>query len=302
MTQDGAAVTGAYLQHLTDADVQLLAGGPLDLDARRLRDSLRSRRGGIEDLMVGQQVFESVFGDNRHADPLLNVSPFLVFAIAIERTVRGLDAATYVDEWAGVGRRMPVFDVARLRELVSSPWWRLFLAELLASFSHVASGSVIVATRRGWRRQRFSELDPVRLAGLLDVVTVAERPGVLRRLGDVALFLTAVFPDHMARRGFGPVEEGRLVRSAGPGFRPGHDHPERRQAAPLPGDDSPLQLLEQLGRRWYRAAYDLMPRPVPSDLAVVAELPDHFGDARRILALATERFLFPYRDRWFGVT
>jgi hypothetical protein len=35
---------------------------------------------------------------------------------------------------------------------------------------------------------------------------------------------------------------------------------------------------------------------------VLEELPGHFGDARRILGLMTERFLFPYRDRWFGLT
>ena len=98
-------------------------------------------------------------------------------------------------------------------EFMAPPRHRLFLAELLASYTHVASGSVMVATRRGLRRQRFSELDPVRLAGLLEVVSREERPGILRRMGDLALFLTGVFPDYVARRGFGPIEEGRLLRA-----------------------------------------------------------------------------------------
>src|SRR5262249_10913255 len=142
-------------------------------------------------------------------------------------------------------------------------WRRFFLTELLASYTRVASGSVLVATRRGFRRQRFSELDPVRLAGLLDVVPDAERPGVFRRLGDLALFLTGVFPDYVARRGFGPVDRVRLARSSTtPSGPPG----ARRQSGARPvigDDDNAVALLGQLGRRWYRAAYKLLPGPVP---------------------------------------
>jgi hypothetical protein len=301
MNSDHPSVNDAYLQHLSDTDVLLL----VDPDQPRgspgeVRAPLRARRGGIQDLLTSDRVVRAVFGTLRDDDPLAHISPFLLFAVAIERAALELNSTSYVPEWAGIGRRMVVFDVPRLRQFVSSPWSRLFLAELLASFSHVASGSVLVATRRGWRRQRFSELDPVRMAALLDVVNEAERPGVLRRLGDVALFLTGVFPDHLARRGFGPIEEARLLRArrlrtsnqatAGPEHRP----------VGQPGDEGAVALLEQLGRRWYQAAFQAIPRPVPESLAVLGELPDRFGDARRILALVTDRFLFPYRDRWFG--
>ena len=51
---------------------------------------------------------------------------------------------------------------------------RFFFVELLASYTHVVSGSTWTATRRGWRRRRFSELDPVQLAGLLGVVDLQE--------------------------------------------------------------------------------------------------------------------------------
>ncbi len=119
----------------------------------------------------------------------------------------------------------------------------LFLAELLASYVHVASGSVWVQTAHGWRR-RYSELDPVRLATLLEVVDQTERPGVWRRLGDLALFLTGVFPDHTDARGLGPVQATRLLRSAG--LAPGET-----------GAGAGVALLELLGRRWPGPA----PRP-----------------------------------------
>ena len=158
-----------------------------------------------------------------------------------------------------------------------------------------------MATRRGWRRQRFSELDPVHLASLLDVVPDAERPGVLRRLGDLALFLTGVFPDYVARHGFGPVEQGRLLRSSRAGARP--QYGGRPVAGPPVSDDheNAVALLGQLGRRWYQAAFRLLPGPVPANVAVISEMPERFHDARRILGVIAERFLFPHREHWFGV-
>jgi hypothetical protein len=60
----------------------------------------------------------------------------------------------------------------------------------------------------------------------------------LAAAGDLALFLTGIFPDHTDARGFGPVQASRLLRSAGLG----------------PGDTEAgggVVLLELLGRRWY---------------------------------------------------
>ncbi len=302
MDPDDAVVTAAYLEHLTDGDLALLAAATeVDTPAREWRATLRSRRGGIEDLLRRPRLFEAVFGAAESGDPLIGVSPFLAFAVAVQRTAHDLASATYAAEWIGVGRRTPVFDVARLREFLARPWHCFFLAELLASYTHVSSGSVLVSTRRGLRRQRFSELDPVRLAGLLEVVSAAERPGVLRRLGDLALFLTGVFPDYVARRGFAPIERGRLVRAgnlAPPGARRRADHTPPPLDA---GDDNAVVLLEQIGRRSYQAAFRLVTPPVPGNIAVLGELPSSFGDARRILGVMTEQHLFTQRDRWFGM-
>jgi hypothetical protein len=138
------------------------------------------------------------------------------------------------------------------------------------------------------------------MASLLDVVSDEERPGVLRRLGDLALFLTAVFPDSVARRGFGPVEEGRLIRAGRVPAGRGTGTPARGGTWP---DESAgaVDLLGRLGPRWYRAAFELMPRPVPANLVVVGELSERFSQARRILSFITERFLFPHRETWFGL-
>jgi len=303
MPTEEQLVTAAYLEHLNDADVSLLAGPSHGRDPRELRRLLVERRGGVGDLLGKPEVFDAVFGPE--GAPLVQLSPFLAFAVAIDRVLRKLETASYVPERVGWGKGALVFDTARLVEFGSSPWRRLFLAELLASYTRVASGSVMVASRRGWRRQRFSELDPVRLAGLLEVVPEAERPGIWRRLGDLALFLTGVFPDYVERQGFGPVAEGRLRRltKGAPRQVSGPPSASRGQAgwAQTADDQGPVGLLEMLGRRWYEAAFSSVPRPVPTSLAVLGELPERFDEARRVLSLVTDTFLFPMRGRWFGL-
>jgi hypothetical protein len=294
MDSERLAVTSTYLEHLTAHDLALLCPDELaSVGVAGTRARLGADPGWLERVLGADALFEAVFAEPDRATPLLGASPFLVFAVCVQRAVIELGTATYVAEWLGPGRRAPVFDVDQLREFLAPGRRRLFLTELLASYTHVRSGSVVQFTGRGLRRQRFSELDPARLASLLDVVAEAERPGVLRRLGDLALFLTGVFPDAIARRGFGPVEESRLRRA---GRVPGAGGATAGSASPLGAVD----LLGRLGPRWYRAAHDLVPRPVPADVLVLGELAQRFSQARRVLSFITERFLFPHRETWFG--
>ena len=294
-------IAEAYLERLTDRDVLVLtSAAEHEQGPDRARHLLGSDPDRLERLLGSRQVFEAVFTDGSRGHELVGASPFLVFAVCVQRAVAELESATYVMDWIGPGRRAPVFDAARLREFTARGETRLFLAQLLASYTHVASGSVVTLTRRGLRRQRFSELDPVRLASLLDVVSDEERPGILRRLGDLALFLTGVFPDYVARRGFSEIEEGRLVRSGvyGPSARRPQLVGSRSVGRDQPGA---VSLLDQLGRRWYRSASRLVPAPAPGDTSMLDVLADRFGEARRILGMITERFIFTERGRLFGM-
>ncbi|MGO8862744.1 MAG: hypothetical protein ACLQRH_18570 [Acidimicrobiales bacterium] len=294
------AVTSAYLEHFTDRDVALLQPGDARVMPGGERAILsRADPQELNELLASQRVFEAVFATPPAGDPLLSASPFLVFAVTVHRAAAGLESVGYVSEWLGPGRRTPVFDVDELREFMSAPWHRLFLVELLSSYTHVVSGSVVISTPRGLRRQRFSELDPVRFSSLLEVVSDVERPGVLRRLGDLALFLTGVFPDYVARNGFGPIGEGRLLRAGGITKGRPEDLPREPGVAGF-GDRGAVDLLEHLGRRWYQTAFELLPHPVAENVAILGELPRCFRQARRMLGLITEQFLFAHRDRWFG--
>ena len=194
-----------YASHLTDADLRLLAsvadaaastgqgsGAGGALDASRLRGNPEALLRLLEQPGVFRAVLDA---QDAAAGWAVAASPFLVFAVLVQQAAAELASMDHVPERTGLRQRVPVFDAPALRDFLSEPARRLFLAELLASFTRVASGRYRVRVGGRMRTRRFSELDPVRLAGLLDAVPQAERPGVYRRLGDVTLFLTGVFPD-----------------------------------------------------------------------------------------------------------
>ena len=269
-----------YLEHLSDTDLALLAGAGEPGRAARL-DPER-----IEALIDSPVVFRALFGTPGR-DPLLRGSPFLLFAVLIHRAARDLAAASFVEEWVSPRQRVPVFDVGGLREFGADPFRRFFLVELLASYTNVSSGSVLVQTSRGWRRRRFSELDPLRLVELAEVVSDIERPSVYRRLGDLSLFLSGIFPDYAAEQLVAERQRLRLERALAA--------VDRQRAEEHDG----IWLLERLGRRAYRMAQQATDRSTAM-AGVLAEVSENFATARRVLNFLTDRYLFPLRQRWFG--
>lgn len=284
-----------YLEHLTAQDTALLA----DVAGTAGGSTLLDRPEGVAELLSSSRTYDAVFQPRpgQPSDVLLHVSPFLTFAVAVHRAAAELDDVSFTEEWVGLRQRVPVFDTDVLRDFLADPLRRLFLVELLASYTHVTSGSTWVHTRRGWRRRRFSELDPVRLASLLEVVGDDERPGIYRRLGDLALFLTGVFPDHTAAHGLPPIDVARLLRS-------GQLPLATDTSGDLPGAIARLGtvgVLEHLGGRWYDLASSSVEGPLTATMGAAAEVAGRFRHARRILNFVTDRFLFPFGSQWFGV-
>jgi hypothetical protein len=295
---DGGLVGSGYADHLTDADLELLATVTENTSARvapRAAAWLRAHPEQLPRLVGDSRVFQVVFGPQAPAAAAARAalaSPFLIFAVAVHRAAADLETMGHVPE-RSMRQRVPLFDASELRDFLGSAARRLFLAELLASFTRAASvqyraGRPPGRAARGARGRRVSELDLVRMAGLLDAVPEAERAGVYRRLGDVALFLTGVFPDYAAAHALGPVSATGLLRTA--------QVPEQRRdqlvAAPA------IDLFEHLGAQWYRAAWGLAPART-ARLAVVAEVAERFRQARRVLNHITDRCLFPQGNPWF---
>jgi hypothetical protein len=286
----------AYLEHLTETDLSIL--GPV-VDSPPTEDAsayLRSHPELVEEALGSQAAFELVLGAEVEDELLVHASPFLVFAVAVHRTVDELGRTAFVEERITPRLRVPVFDAGELQEFGVDPARRYFMVEHLTSYTRVMSGPVWTHRNGRWRRQRFSELDAARLAAALDAVPESDRPGIYRRLGDLALFLTGVFPDHSATRSVHPIELERLLRSL-PRTGGGGSAPTLADVEELAGERGAAGLFEWLGPRWYRAAAERTPVTAMSRL--LGDLATRFDQARRFLNHLTDRYLFPVRNRWF---
>jgi hypothetical protein len=282
-------VGAAYLEHLSDADLRALVRAdqvPDDEAARRIV-ALRRVPSLLPDVLDRPDTCARIL--HAAAEPsgrqFTFISPFLLFAAAVHRTAADLAARPYVPERTTPRLRVPVFDSAELSAYLAPPYHRLFLAELLASFARASGGFTIVATPRGPRRRRWSDTDPARLAVLLESVPVPQRPGVWRRLGDLALFLAGVFPDAAERTAPDHEHALRLARRTGVAEEPG-----RQLGA--------ADLLEWLGSRWYLLAADNAVIRTDTS-ALLRKHAEHFHQARRVLNAATDRYLFPVTAAWF---
>ncbi len=293
MTSSGSAAAGGagYGQHMTPGDLTVLlrlAGVP---DAHHA-EALRRDPGLVDRTLASDAAAHHLLrhgADDPEREPLLRASPFLTFAVAVERVAEELRGATYVQEWVGPRQRIPLLGADDLAELLADGRRRVFLATLLTSYTRVASGSVWRETPRGWRRQRYSELDPVELASTLDALPEARHPMVHRRLGDLSLFLAGVFPDHTASRAFRPIDLHRLGRAAEVGGTSGETLGEALESRGGVG------LLDQLGARWYRLAARAQAPATP----LLEAIADRFVQARRALNVLADRHLFAVARGWF---
>ena len=282
------------LERLSDRDLELLAEAAGEPGSRMERAArLRERPGDIEHLLASPEVFAALF-DDLCVEPLVVVSPFVAFLVLAAHTPSLLEGLAFVPERVGRRRSVPLFEVGPLREFVADPLRRLFLADLLASYTHVASGAIWVRGRRGWRHRRFSELDPAQFAELILAVPPDQRLVLYRRLGDLTLFLSGVFPDYVEARALPPIAVERLGRAVAAG-----EPASRRHGEPATPDLGAMRQLEWVGRCCYQLAWEGTTHGELGFAPVVGYVAEHFRHARLILNLLTDRYFFRYRERWF---
>jgi hypothetical protein len=279
-----------YLEHLTDNDLVLLARVAGQSSPARVAGAIREDRHFLNRLLREPPLYDLLFG--RGADVFARASPFLTFAVLTHRGALELARTPFVEEWIGPGRRVPSFAVDDLRSFLDDEARRLYLSALLASFTRVASGSVWVQSARGWKRKRFSDLDPIRLLELLHELPEPHRAPVYHRLGDLMLFLTGVFPDYAAGRALGAarrhLQRHPLLRD---------DRMDSGWSLETSGD---ISLLEQVGSRSYRLALDTTGHAQSPQ--VLADLSERFSVARRLLNFLTGSYLFPNREQWYSMS
>ncbi len=255
----------SLVDEFTSRDLATLAS-VLEIDRDILTTDLRRKPWRIHDVLSESDVFEAVM--DRHAHPSQVVSPILLFAVLIHRAGDELRDAEYVNDWFGPRSRLPVFDVAPLHEYLDDGARMIFLARLLASFAVPLPLPVPEENR----------FDLVALSRWLD--SVPDRVGLMRHLGDLALFLAGVFPDRTGAAPLMPVDAERLGRGVGLSSDQILELCDSTTLA------SGLSMFEALGSRWYESAADDARQP-----PVVADVAHRFPAARRVLNHLSDNYL-----------
>jgi hypothetical protein len=134
------------------------------------------------------------------------------------------------------------------------------------------------------------------LIELAQVLPETERPSVYRRLGDLSLFLTGIFPDYAAERLVAERDRRQLERAL-PHENPSHAH---GGGSGRGSSTEGLWLLERIGQRAYRIAERAADRRAAMT-QVLSNVSENFAAGRRTLNFLTDRYLFPLRQRWFGI-
>jgi hypothetical protein len=242
-----------------------------------LRIDLARRPNRLSDLLSEPDLIDHLF------DPRLGIdkvpSLLLVFGVLVHRVAADLFGANFVSDWAGPKCRLPVFDVEPLQEFLEAPGRCWYLIDLLDSF----------ATSVG-----PTGPSPAAIASQIETAPPAVRGQMLRKLGDLALFMTGIFPDHTGATPVTPVDAERLGRTAG--MTAGEILTLSTGRLP---STAALEWMEALGERWYRMAIDqgkAASHPVP---LVVGDVALRFTAGRRVLNLVADRYLNHSQPDWF---
>ncbi len=245
-------------------------------DVDQLGDELRRRPWAIHDVLGDPDTVASVFESEGLVD---SVSPFVLFAVLARHAADDLLDRPYVNEWIAPNSRLPVFDVEPLCEFAFAPGRVLFLARLLTSMVHPVCAPVPVPTT-----------DPWELAGWLDAVDEQDRVRLLRRMGDVSLFIAGVHADATGVGELGPTQIDQLARSLGISEQDAIELVEADSTGAGP------ETLERVGARWYQESRRIDRRTPP----IVGDIAERIHEARRFLThladeyLATNDLSFPF--------
>ncbi len=261
-----------------DFVVENVAPGARDPEAlkRLVRDDPEFRAA-----MVGDgNLLERVLSDE---EIFLHISPSLYFEILLRRAYHDLETISYTEEIEGRSS-IPVFDTAEARDLMERPGVVEYMASMMASFTRIQSYTVPVRVRRGIRRRaRYNDMDIDSLVKFAADADPEQRFGYYKRIADVCLFLSGVFPESARRR------YGRMVGGA---------------AIPMTGSRRTRRTIEDYereGRRFYGLAEGHPAARALELSAVFGILRENFTSARKPLNFVATRFLHASRRKLFGV-
>lgn len=266
---------------LTRSDVRFMVDTlmPDTRDRERVVDLVQEDHRFLEAMVDDGRLFERLMSGE---EILLQVSPWLLFMVLLRRARSDLGTSLFTTERRSL-QKVFVFDTSEVVDLLDRDSVRTYLASMLASFTRVESVTVSVRVRKGiWRRYRTSELDVESLTRLSQVVDEARRFETYRRIGDVCLFLSGVFPRAIESRYRYPVS--------------GEIRPRARGRTVVSRED-----YEAHGRAFYRLAAQHETAQTEALDRVLKVLSEDFILAEKALSFVVDQYLGLAKDQVFAV-
>jgi len=238
-------------------------------DKDRVVELIQEDKRFVEAMLDDERLFERLMSGN---EILLRVSPWLLFTVLLRRARRDLEAAPFTTERRSL-QKVFIFDTNDVADLLAEDALRTYLASLLASFTRIESVTVRVRVRKGlWRRYRTNELDVEGLMRYSQAVDEALRFEPYKRIGDVCLFLSGVFPSGIEGTHRYPVS--------------GEIRPRARSRVVVSRED-----YEAHGQAFYRLAAEHEAARVQGLAPVLETLSEEFILAEKALAFVADRYL-----------
>lgn len=255
---------------LTEADLKFLVEtvAPGERDSQDMIRQVRGEPALLQPMLEDRRVIDRLLGEEEN---LARASLYLLFSVLVRRIWRDLEKRAFVLERDLRGKVIPVFEAPKVAELLGEAVIREYLVELLCSFVRTNTAVLYFKERGAWRKRKFSDLDLDDMIALCQVVEPGWKPRLHKRIADIALFLTGIYPD-------------RAIHSMSSN--------QRRFSS-----ERNLPEYEREGRRFYSIAAREPEPPWPA--SVFASLAEKFSLAREALNALSDCYLKPLRERYF---
>jgi hypothetical protein len=248
---------------------------PGRVDQELVAERLQADESRLETMLDDEQLFRRIMGEK---NILLQISPWLFFTLLLRRTWRDLEGEAFTVEQRS-RQKVVLFDADRVVQLLAQAPVRDYLATMLASFTRIESVTMLVEVKKGrWRGYRTHEFDIEGMIRYSQTLAEPFRFAPYKRIGDVCLFLSGMFPEAINRRTRSP-QNGRS-RSRGSTFQKIEDY-------------------EAYGQAFYRQAAEHEQARRESLEAVLATLSQNFILAEKPLAFLAGRYLQFIRHNLF---
>ena len=246
-------------------------------DREQAADLIRGDDGIIEAMLDEERLFRRLMDGE---EIWLQASPWLLFTVLLRRTRRELELQPFTVERRN-RQKVLLFDTDRVIGVLAQDEVLSYLATTLASFTRTRTVAVPVWRGEAVRWHRRSDLNVLSLMRHCAAIGEESRFESYRRIGDVCLFLTGMFPEHI---------EAQCRKPASGGVR--------RQAK-----DRILSRLEDYearGRAFYRLAAEHETARAGEIDTVLRTLSDNFVLAEKALTFLATRHLRFTKQALFG--